>query len=36
LKNVKALKKLSVEEMLNQRYNRLTAVGAYSEIEEEQ
>jgi acetyl-CoA carboxylase carboxyl transferase subunit alpha len=36
LKNVKALKKLSVEEMLNQRYDRLTAVGAYSEIEEEQ
>jgi len=35
LKNVKALKELSTEEMLNQRYNRLTAVGAYTEGEEE-
>jgi len=35
LKNVKALKELSTEEMLNQRYNRLTAVGAYAEGEEE-
>jgi len=34
LKNVKALKKLSTEEMLNQRYNKLTAVGAYDEGEE--
>jgi len=31
LENVKALKALSVDEMLEQRYNRLTAVGAYTE-----
>jgi acetyl-CoA carboxylase carboxyl transferase subunit alpha len=31
LENVKALRELSVDEMLEQRYNRLTAVGAYSE-----
>ncbi len=31
LDNVKALRELSVDEMLNQRYNRLTAVGAYTE-----
>ena len=34
LKNIKELKELSTEEMLNQRYNRLTAVGAYTETEE--
>jgi acetyl-CoA carboxylase carboxyl transferase subunit alpha len=31
LENVKALRELTVDEMLDQRYNRLTAVGAYSE-----
>jgi acetyl-CoA carboxylase carboxyl transferase subunit alpha len=31
LKNVAELKKLSVEEMLDQRYERLTKVGAFSE-----
>jgi len=31
LENVKALKELSVDELLDQRYKRLTAVGAYSE-----
>jgi acetyl-CoA carboxylase carboxyl transferase subunit alpha len=31
LENVKALRELPVEEMLEQRYNRLTAVGAYTE-----
>ena len=31
LDSVKALRELSVEEMLEQRYNRLTAVGAYTE-----
>ncbi|EIF50616.1 acetyl-CoA carboxylase carboxyl transferase subunit alpha [Sulfurovum sp. AR] len=31
LENVQALKELSVDEMLDQRYKRLTAVGAYSE-----
>ena len=31
LDNVKALRKLSVDEMLDQRYQRLTAVGAYME-----
>jgi len=31
LENVKALRKLPVEEMLEQRYQRLTAVGAYTE-----
>jgi acetyl-CoA carboxylase carboxyl transferase subunit alpha len=31
LKQVLALKKLSIEEMLEQRYKRLTAVGAFSE-----
>ena len=31
LENVKALQELSEDEMLEQRYNRLTAVGAYSE-----
>jgi acetyl-CoA carboxylase carboxyl transferase subunit alpha len=31
LKNVAELKKLSVEEMLEQRYERLTKVGAFSE-----
>jgi len=31
LDNVKALRELSVDEMLNQRYDRLTAVGAYTE-----
>jgi acetyl-CoA carboxylase carboxyl transferase subunit alpha len=31
LENVKALKELSVDELLEQRYKRLTAVGAYSE-----
>lgn len=31
LENVKALKALSVEEMLEQRYERLTSVGAFSE-----
>ena len=31
LKNVQELRKLSVDEMLDQRYNRLTSVGAYSE-----
>ena len=31
LENVQALRALSVEEMLEQRYKRLTSVGAYSE-----
>lgn len=31
LENVKALRELTVDEMLDQRYKRLTAVGAYSE-----
>jgi acetyl-CoA carboxylase carboxyl transferase subunit alpha len=31
LETVKALKELSVDELLDQRYKRLTAVGAYSE-----
>ncbi len=31
LENVKALRELSVDEMLDQRYQRLTAVGAYTE-----
>ncbi|CAA6800456.1 MAG: Acetyl-coenzyme A carboxyl transferase alpha chain (EC [uncultured Sulfurovum sp.] len=31
LENVKALKELSTEEMLEQRYKRLTSVGAFSE-----
>ena len=31
LQSVKALRKLSVDELLEQRYKRLTAVGAYSE-----
>jgi len=31
LENVKALRELSIEEMLEKRYERLTAVGAYSE-----
>lgn len=31
LDNVKALRELSVDEMLEQRYQRLTAVGAYTE-----
>ena len=31
LENVKALRTLSEDEMLNQRYKRLTAVGAYKE-----
>lgn len=31
LENVKALKALSVDDLLDQRYKRLTAVGAYSE-----
>jgi len=31
LENVKALKALSLDEMLDQRYKRLTAVGAYTE-----
>ena len=31
LENVKALRELSIDEMLEQRYNRLTAVGAYTE-----
>ncbi|TET88792.1 MAG: acetyl-CoA carboxylase carboxyl transferase subunit alpha [Sulfurovum sp.] len=31
LENVKALKELSVDELLDQRYKRLIAVGAYSE-----
>ncbi len=35
LKNIKELKELSIEEMLNQRYNRLTSIGAYSEAEQE-
>ncbi|MCK4440666.1 MAG: acetyl-CoA carboxylase carboxyl transferase subunit alpha, partial [Sulfurovaceae bacterium] len=35
LENVKKLKKLSTEEMLNQRYNRLTSIGAYTEAEQE-
>jgi acetyl-CoA carboxylase carboxyl transferase subunit alpha len=34
LENIKELKKLSVEEMLNRRYERLISVGAYSEEEE--
>ena len=31
LENVRALRELSVDEMLDQRYKRLTAVGAYTE-----
>ncbi len=31
LENIKALKELSVDELLDQRYKRLTAVGAFSE-----
>lgn len=31
LKNVEALKALPIDEMLDQRYNKLTAVGAFSE-----
>jgi acetyl-CoA carboxylase carboxyl transferase subunit alpha len=31
LESVKALRELTVDEMLNQRYKRLTAVGAFSE-----
>ncbi|PTB87016.1 acetyl-CoA carboxylase carboxyl transferase subunit alpha, partial [cyanobacterium G8-9] len=31
LERVKALRELTVDEMLDQRYKRLTAVGAYSE-----
>jgi len=31
LENVKALKELTIEEMLDQRYERLVAVGAFSE-----
>jgi len=31
LENIKALKELSVDELLDQRYKRLTAVGAYTE-----
>ena len=31
LENVKALKKLTIEEMLDQRYKRLTSIGAFSE-----
>jgi len=31
LENVKALKELTIDEMLDQRYQRLTAVGAYKE-----
>ncbi len=31
LENVKALKELSIEEMLEKRYKRLTSVGAFSE-----
>ena len=31
LENVKALRELSVDELLDQRYTRLTSVGAYSE-----
>jgi acetyl-CoA carboxylase carboxyl transferase subunit alpha len=31
LESVKELKELSVDELLDQRYKRLTAVGAYSE-----
>ena len=31
LENVEALRKLSIDEMLDQRYKRLTAVGAYTE-----
>ncbi|HHD82114.1 MAG TPA: acetyl-CoA carboxylase carboxyl transferase subunit alpha, partial [Campylobacterales bacterium] len=31
LENVKRLRELSVEEMLEQRYERLTTVGAFSE-----
>jgi len=35
LKNIKELKKLSTQEMLNRRYEKLISVGAYSEGEEE-
>jgi len=35
LKNVKELKELSIEEMLNRRYEKLISVGAYSEEKEE-
>ncbi len=31
LENVKALKELSIDELLDQRYKKLTSVGAYSE-----
>jgi acetyl-CoA carboxylase carboxyl transferase subunit alpha len=31
LDNVEALKELTVDELLDQRYQRLTAVGAFSE-----
>ena len=31
IEQVKALRELSEDEMLDQRYKRLTAVGAYSE-----
>jgi acetyl-CoA carboxylase carboxyl transferase subunit alpha len=31
LETVKALRELSEDELLDQRYKRLTAVGAYSE-----
>ena len=31
LENIKALRELTVDEMLDQRYKRLTSVGAYSE-----
>ncbi len=31
LDNVKVLRTLSIDEMLNQRYDRLTAIGAYTE-----
>ncbi|SFV59942.1 Acetyl-coenzyme A carboxyl transferase alpha chain [hydrothermal vent metagenome] len=36
LERVRALKELSVEEMLQQRYERLTSVGAFAEEEEEE
>jgi len=35
LKNIKELKKLSTQEILNRRYEKLISVGAYSEGEEE-
>jgi Acetyl-CoA carboxylase alpha subunit len=31
LENVAALKELTIDEMLNQRYEHLTSVGAFSE-----